>query len=225
MVFYNEMGARTEQYLLDPSAGNYGVQIPARTVAYGRGCRAFRNLWKLKTAPIHRYNPKTCLTDGRILLCKPKMCGRELEFIKAALAEDWIGHRRRASGTDSLRSRPRRRSTGTVVHLLRFEPPRHLSGSYAGVRRFRKGFMEYRPRPARRGNQRPHRKDRAYAQGNHPRSPIRYAISNRPHHGNRRPLRHPRRRRCRRRLRLPDTAVRCWAHSAATAFCRSTATR
>ena len=25
----------------------------------------------------------------RILLCKPKMCGRELEFIKAALAEDW----------------------------------------------------------------------------------------------------------------------------------------
>ena len=29
VVFYNEMGARTEQYLLDPSAGNYGVQIPA----------------------------------------------------------------------------------------------------------------------------------------------------------------------------------------------------
>ncbi len=25
----------------------------------------------------------------RILLCKPKMCGREIEFIKAALAEDW----------------------------------------------------------------------------------------------------------------------------------------
>ena len=25
----------------------------------------------------------------RILLCKPKMCGRELDFIKAALAEDW----------------------------------------------------------------------------------------------------------------------------------------
>ncbi len=25
----------------------------------------------------------------RILLCKPKMSGRELDFIKAALAEDW----------------------------------------------------------------------------------------------------------------------------------------
>ena len=25
----------------------------------------------------------------RILLCKPKMCGRELDFIRAALAEDW----------------------------------------------------------------------------------------------------------------------------------------
>ena len=25
----------------------------------------------------------------RILLCKPKMCGREIDFIKAALAEDW----------------------------------------------------------------------------------------------------------------------------------------
>lgn len=25
----------------------------------------------------------------RILLCKPRMCGRELDFIKAALAEDW----------------------------------------------------------------------------------------------------------------------------------------
>ena len=24
-----------------------------------------------------------------ILLCKPKMSGRELDFIKAALAEDW----------------------------------------------------------------------------------------------------------------------------------------
>ena len=26
----------------------------------------------------------------RILLCKPKMSGRELDFIKVALAEDWI---------------------------------------------------------------------------------------------------------------------------------------
>lgn len=25
----------------------------------------------------------------RILLCKPKMSGRELDFIKPALAEDW----------------------------------------------------------------------------------------------------------------------------------------
>jgi len=25
----------------------------------------------------------------RILLCKPKMCGRELDYIKPALAEDW----------------------------------------------------------------------------------------------------------------------------------------
>lgn len=25
----------------------------------------------------------------RILLCKPKMCGRELDYIRAALAEDW----------------------------------------------------------------------------------------------------------------------------------------
>ena len=25
----------------------------------------------------------------RILLCKPKMCGREIDFIKAAIADDW----------------------------------------------------------------------------------------------------------------------------------------
>ncbi len=25
----------------------------------------------------------------RILLCKPRMCGREIDFIRAALAEDW----------------------------------------------------------------------------------------------------------------------------------------
>lgn len=25
----------------------------------------------------------------RILLCKPKMCGREIDFIRAGLAEDW----------------------------------------------------------------------------------------------------------------------------------------
>ena len=29
VVFYNDMGGRTERYLLDPTAGNYGVQIPA----------------------------------------------------------------------------------------------------------------------------------------------------------------------------------------------------
>lgn len=29
------------------------------------------------------------MKGGRILLCKPKMCGREIDFIKAALAEDW----------------------------------------------------------------------------------------------------------------------------------------
>ncbi len=29
------------------------------------------------------------MTHTRILLCKPKMCGREMEFIKLALAEDW----------------------------------------------------------------------------------------------------------------------------------------
>ena len=28
VVFYDEMGAQTERYLLDPSIGNYGVQIP-----------------------------------------------------------------------------------------------------------------------------------------------------------------------------------------------------
>lgn len=28
VVFYNEMGAQTERYLLDAAAGNYGVQIP-----------------------------------------------------------------------------------------------------------------------------------------------------------------------------------------------------
>ena len=27
--------------------------------------------------------------EERILLCKPKMCGREMDFIKPALAEDW----------------------------------------------------------------------------------------------------------------------------------------
>lgn len=29
VVFYDEMGAQTERYLLDPAIGNYGVQIPA----------------------------------------------------------------------------------------------------------------------------------------------------------------------------------------------------
>lgn len=29
------------------------------------------------------------MIDKHILLCKPKMCGRELDYIKAALAEDW----------------------------------------------------------------------------------------------------------------------------------------
>lgn len=29
VVFYNNLGAQTERYLLDPTKGNYGVQIPA----------------------------------------------------------------------------------------------------------------------------------------------------------------------------------------------------
>lgn len=29
VVFYNDLGAQTERYLLDPTIGNYGVQIPA----------------------------------------------------------------------------------------------------------------------------------------------------------------------------------------------------
>lgn len=29
VVFYNDMGAQTERYLLNPTQGNYGVQIPA----------------------------------------------------------------------------------------------------------------------------------------------------------------------------------------------------
>lgn len=29
MVFYNDLGAQTERYLLDPAIGNYGVRIPA----------------------------------------------------------------------------------------------------------------------------------------------------------------------------------------------------
>lgn len=29
VVFYNDLGAQTERYLLDPTKGNYGVQIPA----------------------------------------------------------------------------------------------------------------------------------------------------------------------------------------------------
>lgn len=28
VVFYNDMGAQTERYILDPTQGNYGVQIP-----------------------------------------------------------------------------------------------------------------------------------------------------------------------------------------------------
>ena len=28
VVFYNDLGAQTERYLLDPTQGNYGVQIP-----------------------------------------------------------------------------------------------------------------------------------------------------------------------------------------------------
>ena len=28
VVFYNDMGAQTQRYLLDPTQGNYGVQIP-----------------------------------------------------------------------------------------------------------------------------------------------------------------------------------------------------
>ena len=30
MVFYDDLGGQTERYLLDPTIGNYGVQIPAR---------------------------------------------------------------------------------------------------------------------------------------------------------------------------------------------------
>ena len=29
VVFYNDMGGQTERFLLDPTLGNYGVQIPA----------------------------------------------------------------------------------------------------------------------------------------------------------------------------------------------------
>ena len=29
VVFYNDLGAQTERYLLDPTQGNYGGQIPA----------------------------------------------------------------------------------------------------------------------------------------------------------------------------------------------------
>ncbi len=29
VVFYDDLGAQVERYLLDPTAGNYGVQIPA----------------------------------------------------------------------------------------------------------------------------------------------------------------------------------------------------
>jgi len=29
VVFYNDLGAQTERYLLDPTQGSYGVQIPA----------------------------------------------------------------------------------------------------------------------------------------------------------------------------------------------------
>ena len=29
VVFYNDMGGQIERYLLDPTIGNYGVQIPA----------------------------------------------------------------------------------------------------------------------------------------------------------------------------------------------------
>ena len=29
VVFYNDLGAQIERYLLDPTIGNYGVQIPA----------------------------------------------------------------------------------------------------------------------------------------------------------------------------------------------------
>ena len=28
VVFYNEIGAQTERFLLDPTQGNYGIQIP-----------------------------------------------------------------------------------------------------------------------------------------------------------------------------------------------------
>lgn len=28
VVFYNDMGAQTERFLLDPAVGNYGLQIP-----------------------------------------------------------------------------------------------------------------------------------------------------------------------------------------------------
>ena len=29
VIFYNDLGAQTERYLLEPTQGNYGVQIPA----------------------------------------------------------------------------------------------------------------------------------------------------------------------------------------------------
>lgn len=36
---------------------------------------------------MHRFGKNTM--SERILLCKPKMCGREIDFIKVALADDW----------------------------------------------------------------------------------------------------------------------------------------
>ena len=80
VVFYNEMGARTEQYLLDPSAGNYGVQIPAGLTYVCAGinsvteCDTYRypptDMWRVGTS--WNYNSETGTVTFHLGLGGPK---------------------------------------------------------------------------------------------------------------------------------------------------------
>lgn len=107
----------------------------------------------------------------RILLCKPKMSGRELDFIKAALAEDWavpmgpdcnafereLGQAIGAehivalnSGTSAVHlaliaagAKPGDRSDCTVIHFLRVSKSRKISRRHTCVRRLGAGLVEH----------------------------------------------------------------------------------
>lgn len=60
VVFYNDMGAQSERYLLDPAVGNYGVQIP---VGQWHGIEVIEPsaIFEVKDGPYTPLEPKDML--------------------------------------------------------------------------------------------------------------------------------------------------------------------